>query len=205
MRAPSDVLAFSLLNLCNSANAAGVRSANGAVRTLVIVVLSELRELLPGIFQRRKPLHVQTLVPQSAIETLDECVLHRPAWPDETQLDPVLDYLHLQGATAELAAVVHCNARRQTTPLRSCLLQPCTIFIPVMDRSASSHTHSRVNWSTAVRMRNERPVCHSQSPCSNTHSLPLPSARLGVDDGRFSSAAWCAQSTAPPRIVGRCA
>jgi len=123
VRAPSDVLAFSLLNLCNSANAAGVRSANGAVRTLVIVVLSELRELLPGIFQRRKPLHVQTLVPQSAIETLDECVLHRPAWPDETQLDPVLDYLHLQGATAELAAVVHCNARRQTAPLRSCLLQ----------------------------------------------------------------------------------
>jgi hypothetical protein len=72
VRAPSDVLAFSLLNLCNSANAAGVRSANGAVRTLVIVVLSELRELLPGIFQRRKPLHVQTLVPQSAIETLDD-------------------------------------------------------------------------------------------------------------------------------------
>jgi hypothetical protein len=45
---------------------------------LVIVVLSELHQLLPGIFQRRKPLHVQTLVPQSAIETLDECVLHGP-------------------------------------------------------------------------------------------------------------------------------
>jgi hypothetical protein len=75
------------------------------VRTVMIVVLSELRELLPCIFQRRKPLYVQTLVPQSAIETLDERVLHRPPWPDETQLNPVLYYPCLQGATAELAAV----------------------------------------------------------------------------------------------------
>src|SRR4029077_522238 len=86
-------------------------------------MLAELRQLLPGIFQRRKPLHVQTLVPQSAIETLDECVLHGPAWPDETQLDPVLDYPRFQGATAELAAVIHCDTRRQTASLRSCLFQ----------------------------------------------------------------------------------
>jgi hypothetical protein len=50
----------------------------------MIVVLAELRELLPSISQRRKPLHVQALVPQSAVETLDEGVLHGPAWPDET-------------------------------------------------------------------------------------------------------------------------
>ena len=36
----------------------------------MIVVLSELRQLLPAIFERRKPLHVQTFVPQSAMETL---------------------------------------------------------------------------------------------------------------------------------------
>src|SRR5579862_3627294 len=29
--------------------------------------------------------------------------------------------------------------------------------IPVMARSASRQTHSRVNWSTTVRMRNDRP------------------------------------------------
>ena len=89
----------------------------------MIVVLSEPRELLPCIFQRRKPLYVETLVPQSAIETLDERVLHRPPGPDETQLNPVLYYPCLQGATAELAAVIHCDARRHTASLRSGLLQ----------------------------------------------------------------------------------
>jgi len=59
------------------------------VRTLVIVMLPELRQLLPGVLQRRKPLCVQTLVPQPAIEALDEPVLDRPAWPDETQLHVV--------------------------------------------------------------------------------------------------------------------
>ena len=33
----------------------------------------------------------------------------------------------------------------------------CATFVPVIERLASNATHSRVNWSTTVRMRNERP------------------------------------------------
>jgi hypothetical protein len=75
-------------------------------------MLAELRQLLPGIFQGRKPFDVQTLVPQSAIETLDEGVLHWPAWTNETQLHSVFYHPRLQGATAELASVIHRDALR---------------------------------------------------------------------------------------------
>ncbi len=128
----------------------------------MIVVLSEPRELLPCIFQRRKPLYVETLVPQSAIETLDERILHRPPGPDETQLNPVLYYPCLQGATAELAAVIHCDARRHTPRSARAFSSACTTFIPVMDQSASSHTHSRVN-SGLSRQNAERTAIASLS------------------------------------------
>src|SRR5713226_5105189 len=42
---------------------------------------------------------------------------------------------------------------------RSCCARSsaCATFIPVIERSASNPTHSRVNWSTTVRIRKERP------------------------------------------------
>src|SRR5512141_2065924 len=83
------------------------------MRTLLIVMLAKLRQLLPHVVQRREPFHVQTLVAQPAVETLDESVLHRTAWPNEAQLHFVAHGPGFHRATAELAAVVHRDAFRQ--------------------------------------------------------------------------------------------
>jgi hypothetical protein len=49
-------------------------------------MLPKPRQLLPRIFHRNKPLHIQALISQPTVETLDESVLHRPAGPNEAQL-----------------------------------------------------------------------------------------------------------------------
>jgi len=87
------------------------------VRPFVIVMFAELRQRLPRIIQRNTPFHVQTLVSQSPVETFDEFVLHRTARPNETQLHVVAHHPSFQGPTAELTAIVHRNAARQTSSL----------------------------------------------------------------------------------------
>jgi hypothetical protein len=91
-------------------------------------MFAELRQLLPRIIQRNKPFHVQTLVSQSPVETFDEPVLHRTARPNEAQLNVVAHHLSFQGPTAELTALVHRNAARQTSSLCSGSLQRLGYF-----------------------------------------------------------------------------
>src|SRR6185312_6259969 len=85
------------------------------MRSLLIVMFTELCQLLPRVVQRREPLHVQTLVPQSTVETLDESVLHWTTWPNETQLYVVGHCPSFQRPTRKLAPIVHRDALWQTT------------------------------------------------------------------------------------------
>src|SRR5713101_3633006 len=104
-------------------------------------MLTELRQLLPCIFQRGKPLHVQTLVPQSAVEAFDESILHRPSWPDKTQLHVVsiaqASSARLQNSLP-LSRVMLSGKLPRSHFARS---SAWATFIPVIERSASSHTH----------------------------------------------------------------
>ena len=83
----------------------------------------------------------------------------------------------------------------------------CATFIPVIERSASSATHSRVNWSTTVRMRNDRPSANlSLTKSILQRWFGRDAAPLGTARRRPSSVvAWCAQSTLPLDTAGRCA
>lgn len=60
-----------------------------AVRASTIVILLPLRQLLPHILQCEEHLHIQTLVSEPSIETLNEAILNRLAGPNEVQLNPV--------------------------------------------------------------------------------------------------------------------
>ncbi len=41
-----------------------------------VVVLAPAGEFLAGIFECKEHFHIQALIPQSAVEALDEAVLH---------------------------------------------------------------------------------------------------------------------------------
>jgi hypothetical protein len=99
------------------------------MRALVIVMLAKLPELVPRILQRREPLHIQTLVSQTAIETLDESVLHRMAWPNKAQLHVIGNGPSLQRTTGKFTAIVHGNALRQTASLLPGTLQHLGHFL----------------------------------------------------------------------------
>jgi hypothetical protein len=100
-----------------------------ALRTLVSVVPSELRQLCRASSSEENDSTFRHSSPQSAIETLDEWVLHGPAWPDETA-----------GPRAALPLFA-MDARRHAASLCSFLLEPIHNHRSGMDGSASRHTH----------------------------------------------------------------
>ena len=77
-----------------------------------VVVVSPAFDGRPGIAHRSEPVLVQTLIAESAIETLNEAVLHRLAWLDESKSDFVRVRPLLEDATDELRTVVTNNRLR---------------------------------------------------------------------------------------------
>src|SRR5205085_12605916 len=61
--------------------------AQTAVRSLVVILFSPVRDLRPGIGQVTKAAGIQTLIPQSSIEALHVAVLHRSPRLNVDQLD----------------------------------------------------------------------------------------------------------------------
>jgi len=83
-----------------------------------------------------------------------------PAFNVSNQLNPDPPWLITQASKARLQNSVPLSTvmLAGNFPL-SAFARPnaCATIIPVIARSASRRTHSRVNWSTTVKMRNERP------------------------------------------------
>jgi hypothetical protein len=61
-----------------------------AVWSQEIVILLPARQLLPHILEREEDFHIQTLIPQATIETLDEAVLDGFARSNKVQLNAVV-------------------------------------------------------------------------------------------------------------------
>lgn len=55
---------------------------------LVVILGSPTLDFLPSIFEISKHVLIQTLVPKSRIERLDECIFIRFSWRDEVMSDP---------------------------------------------------------------------------------------------------------------------
>jgi hypothetical protein len=179
-----------------------------AMRTLMIVMLAELCQLLPSIIERGEPLHVQTLVAKSAVETLDKPVFHWPSRPNETQLYLVGHRPSFQSTAAELTPIIHRDAFRQAAAFLLRAFQRLGHFHPrhstvcfqpnTLSRELVDHRQN----GTSARPR----TCRSQNPCSNTGSVAPPWLALWPAVGAPSSAAaWSARSTLPPGTDGRSA
>jgi hypothetical protein len=72
----------------------------------------------------------------------DWSVLHRPVWPNETQLYAVSHHPRFQVTTAELAAIVHGDASRQAPPFRLCSLHRLSHFHSCHRAPSASSKHT---------------------------------------------------------------
>jgi hypothetical protein len=88
-----------------------------AVRPHLVVVLPPGFDDLAGLIQTDKPMLVQTLVAELAVEALHVGVLHRLARPDEVQLHTAPIGPLIQCLTGELWPVVDHDHLRQAALL----------------------------------------------------------------------------------------
>lgn len=77
----------------------------------LVVVLTPLMNFVPGLVQRPKPVLVEALVPEFAVQALDEGVLCGLSGLDEAEIDVVLLGPKEHGLTGEFAPVVADNQR----------------------------------------------------------------------------------------------
>src|ERR1700690_4488854 len=92
------------------------------VRPLLVVLLLPRRDLSPRVPQVFKPIHVQGLIPQLAVETFHVPVLLRLARLDVLQLDSLLDAPPQKMPPGELRPIFATN-RYRFIPLRQNHLQ----------------------------------------------------------------------------------
>ena len=70
-----------------------------AVRPHLVVILAPQLEFFTDISQRKEYLHIQTLVPQPAVERFNIAIFHRLARPNEIQLYAILKFSDDESAT----------------------------------------------------------------------------------------------------------
>jgi len=83
------------------------------VRTELVVVPSPALYFVPGILQRHKPVHIQTFVPETAVERFDMRVVRRCPWTGIIQLDLVEVRPGVQRPGNELRPVIDLDSLRQ--------------------------------------------------------------------------------------------
>ena len=84
----------------------------GAVRTVVVMVLLPGGQLPRSFRHATEDLHVQALISKSAIEALDGAVLRGFPGVDEGQLDLMKVGLGIHNLAGKLATIVHDNGYR---------------------------------------------------------------------------------------------
>jgi hypothetical protein len=82
------------------------------MRPEVVVLVTPFLDGLAGVFQVLEPMEIQTLIPEFAIETLDETVFDGPAWSNENQLHPIAVGPLVQSLAGELRTVVDDDSLR---------------------------------------------------------------------------------------------
>jgi len=87
-----------------------------------IVLESPLLDEFPDFGQALEPMHVQALVPKLPVETLNESVVHRPAWSDEIKLDASFVGPLVEVVAGEFSSVVRSDALGLAIP-HHCLVK----------------------------------------------------------------------------------
>ena len=96
----------------------GSQPAQGALGSNVVVVPSPSFDGSPRVVHGEEPVHVQAVVPERAVEALDEAVLGGLARLNEVDLDPLRVGPGIERPARELRAVVRDDDLRQA-PLHS--------------------------------------------------------------------------------------
>ena len=126
----------------------------------MIVMPAELRKFLPRVVQRREPFHIQTLVPQLTVETLDESVLHRTAWPNDCRTHAFLTIGRKANSNSAPAMTTH-----DSTGSQSPLMQLMTSLTTCVAMIAIANLHPK------ARRNQPIPVAASATP-SSTNCIP---------------------------------
>src|SRR6202051_1553910 len=83
--------------------------AQSAMWSHLVVIDPPAFDGLPRIVQSEKPVFVEVLLAELAMEAFDVAVLHRPSWCDEVQCNLVLIGPLVQSLRGELRAVINDN------------------------------------------------------------------------------------------------
>ncbi len=133
-----------------------------------VVVLAPGREDQACLIQALEPVQIQTLVPDTAVETLDVSVLDGLPRPDEGVRDATPMGPEIQALARELWAIVGGDRlrcpRKRTTASRA-----RTTSCPVMEVPTCITRHSRVKSSTTFRTRNRCPEASWSDMKSRLH------------------------------------
>lgn len=153
-----------------------------AVRSDGVVVDAPAFDLRLRIHQVQKPVLVQTLVAEFAVETFDVPFFDRLAGTNETERDAVRVGPCVQRAAGKLGSVVDDDRAGKPIVLWSRSRRRVTRS-PGSDRSTSIATHSRVKSSTMFSVRNARPSANVSSGKSIDQRSPR---RVGTGSGTRS-------------------
>ena len=102
----------------------GCLLVEGAVRANVVVVEAPGFDRLARVVERRKPVRVETLEPELPVEALDEGILIRLTWLDETQCDAVLLGPGQERSAREFRPVIRDDGFRKRMSLGELVERP---------------------------------------------------------------------------------
>jgi len=114
-----------------------------AVRADVVVVEPPGFDRLARVVERRKPVRVETLKAELPVEALDEGILIRLTWLDETQCDAVLLGPGEERSTREFRPVVRDDGFRKRMSLGE-LVERRTTLVSLIEVSTIVAGHWRV-------------------------------------------------------------
>ena len=121
----------------------GCLLVEGAVRANVVVVEAPGFDRLARVVERRKPVRVETLEPELPVEALDEGILIRLTWLDETQCDAVLLGPGQERSAREFRPVIRDDGFRKRMSLGE-LVERRTTLVPLIEVSTIVAGHWRV-------------------------------------------------------------
>lgn len=82
------------------------------MRPVVVVVIPEGLDQLPGVLEVDKLVFVEALVADPVVEILDVAILGRPAWVGEAMVDQMIVSPAFHGQTGKLGPIVGEQAAR---------------------------------------------------------------------------------------------
>lgn len=126
------------------------------MRSHTVVVEPPLFKATARFFDADEQMLVEAFIATLAVEALDEGVLHRLTGSDEAELDVTPMRPRINGATAELGAVIAEDRLRCATLLDQ-TLQDLHPYRPVKLRPGSAARHSRLKSSATLSTRKRRP------------------------------------------------